>query len=68
VFSNTPISPRPIWRRTKLWGWVDDPIIRKLFEQLGVNAVPLACDDAAVAADRADNACYGSPLSPLALQ
>jgi TRAP-type C4-dicarboxylate transport system substrate-binding protein len=69
VFSNTPIKSKADLATTKLWGWVDDPIIRKLFEQLGVNAVPLGVPDVLPSLQTGlINACYGSPLSTLALQ
>jgi TRAP-type C4-dicarboxylate transport system substrate-binding protein len=69
VFSNVQIKSKADLAQTKLWGWVDDPIIRKLFEQLGVNAVPLGVPDVLPSLQTGlINACYGSPLSTLALQ
>src|SRR5262249_37876524 len=53
----------------KLWAWVDDALVRELFHQLGVNGVPLGVPDVLPSLQTGlINACYGSPLSTLALQ
>jgi TRAP-type C4-dicarboxylate transport system substrate-binding protein len=69
VFSNIPIKGKSDLDQTKLWAWVDDPIIRMLFTQLGANGVPLGVPDVLPSLQTGlINACYGSPLSTLALQ
>jgi TRAP-type C4-dicarboxylate transport system substrate-binding protein len=69
IFSNTPIKSKADLAQTKLWAWVDDPIVRKLFEQLGANGVPLGVPDVLPSLQTGlINSCYGSPLSVLALQ
>jgi len=69
IFSNSPIKSKADLAQTKLWAWVDDPIVRKLFEQLGANGVPLGVPDVLPSLQTGlINACYGSPLSVLALQ
>jgi TRAP-type C4-dicarboxylate transport system substrate-binding protein len=69
VFSNIPIKGKADLAQTKLWAWVDDPIIRMLFQQLGANGVPLGVPDVLPSLQTGlINACYGSPLSTLALQ
>jgi len=69
IFSNTPIKSKADLAQTKLWAWVDDPLLRKLFEQLGVNGVPLGVPDVLPSLQTGlINACYGSPLAVLALQ
>jgi TRAP-type C4-dicarboxylate transport system substrate-binding protein len=69
VFSNIPIKSKADLSQTKLWAWVDDPIIRMLFQQLGANGVPLGVPDVLPSLQTGlINACYGSPLSTLALQ
>jgi TRAP-type C4-dicarboxylate transport system substrate-binding protein len=69
VFSNTPLRTRADLLQTKLWSWVDDPMARAVFQELGVSGVPLGVPDVMSALQTGlINACYGSPLSTLALQ
>jgi TRAP-type C4-dicarboxylate transport system substrate-binding protein len=69
IFSNVPLKSKDDLSKTKLWAWVDDPLVRKLFEQLGANGVPLGVPDVLPSLQTGlINACYGSPLSVLALQ
>lgn len=69
IFSNTPIKSKADLAQTKLWAWVDDPLVRMLFQQLGANGVPLGVPDVLPSLQTGlINACYGSPLSTLALQ
>ncbi|MGZ3429419.1 MAG: TRAP transporter substrate-binding protein, partial [Polyangia bacterium] len=69
IFSNTPIKSKADLAQLKLWAWVDDALVRELFHQLGVNGVPLGVPDVLPSLQTGlINACYGSPLSTLALQ
>jgi TRAP-type transport system periplasmic protein len=69
IFSNTPIKGKQDLAQLKLWAWVDDALVRELFHQLGVNGVPLGVPDVLPSLQTGlINACYGSPLSTLALQ
>jgi TRAP-type C4-dicarboxylate transport system substrate-binding protein len=69
IFSNTPIKSRADLSQLKLWAWVDDALVKELFHQLGVNGVPLGVPDVLPSLQTGlINACYGSPLSTLALQ
>src|SRR5690242_18770409 len=34
LFTNTPINSKADLMQTKIWAWVDDPIVRTLFQQL----------------------------------
>ena len=69
IFSNTPIKGKADLAQLKLWAWVDDALVRALFTQLGVNGVPLGVPDVLPSLQTGlINACYGSPLSTLALQ
>ena len=69
IFSNTPIRSKADLSQVKLWAWVDDALVRELFHQLGVNGVPLGVPDVLPSLQTGlINACYGSPLSTLALQ
>jgi TRAP-type transport system periplasmic protein len=69
IFSNIPIKSKADLGQTKMWAWVDDPIVRMLFQQLGTAGVPLGVPDVLPSLQTGlINACYGSPLSTLALQ
>ena len=69
IFSNTPIKGKADLAQLKLWAWVDDSLVKALFTQLGVNGVPLGVPDVLPSLQTGlINACYGSPLSTLALQ
>lgn len=69
VFSNIPLKSKADLVQTKMWAWVDDPIIKELFKQFGLAGVPLGVPDVLTSLQTGlINACYGSPLSTLALQ
>ena len=69
IFSNTPIKSKADLMQTKLWAWTDDPLVKTMFRQLGSNGVPLGVPDVLTSLQTGlINACYGSPLSMVALQ
>jgi TRAP-type C4-dicarboxylate transport system substrate-binding protein len=69
IYSNVPLKSKDDLQKTKVWAWVDDPLVRKLFEQLGVNGVPLGVPDVLPSLQTGlINACYGPPLAVLAFQ
>jgi TRAP-type C4-dicarboxylate transport system substrate-binding protein len=69
IFSNVIIKGKADLAQTKMWAWVDDALVRELFHQLGISGVPLGVPDVLPSLQTGlINACYGSPLSTLALQ
>jgi TRAP-type C4-dicarboxylate transport system substrate-binding protein len=69
IFSNTPIRSKADLAHLKLWGWVDDSVLRVLFDDLGVHPVALGMTDVMPCLQNGlVNAVYGSPLSTLAQQ
>jgi TRAP-type C4-dicarboxylate transport system substrate-binding protein len=56
-------------RKVKMWAWSSDPVAKELFNQLGLQAVPLGVPDllGALKTGRVDG-CYGPPLAAVALQ
>jgi TRAP-type C4-dicarboxylate transport system substrate-binding protein len=69
IFTNVAVRSKADILQTKLWAWVDDPVVRTLFQELGLNGVPLGVPDVLPSLQTGMiNACYGSPLSVLALQ
>lgn len=68
-FSNIPVQSIDDVKRTRMWIWVDDPVSRAFFTQLGASGVPLSVPDVLPSLQTGlVDACYGSPLSTLALQ
>jgi TRAP-type transport system periplasmic protein len=56
-------------RKTKVWLWTDDQLVRAMFKKLNVSGVPLGVPDVLPALQSGRiNACYGSPLAAVALQ
>lgn len=56
-------------RKTKVWMWTDDQVVRAMFKKLNVSGVPLGVPDVLPALQSGRiNACYGSPLAAVALQ
>lgn len=69
LFSNIPVDSVDSLSKMKIWAWTDDPMVRKLFEKVKLNAVPLGVPDVLPALQTGTiDACYGSTLSTLALQ
>src|SRR5579884_4217014 len=69
IYSNIPIKSRDDIGKTKMWAWTDDPLVRALFKNLGVRGVPLGMPDVLTSLQTGViDACYGSPLSMVALQ
>lgn len=69
LFTNIEIKSMDDLPKMKMWQWTDDPIIRTYFPELGINGVNLGVPDVLPSLQTGlIDACYGSPLSTLALQ
>lgn len=69
LFSSVAIGSRADLSRMKVWAWVDDPVVRAVFAELGLPGVPLSLPDVLPSLEKGlINGCYGSPLSVLALR
>jgi TRAP-type C4-dicarboxylate transport system substrate-binding protein len=69
IYSNIDIQSKADLGKTKMWAWTDDPIVRELFKNLGINGVPLGVPDVLPSLQTGlIDACYGSPLAAVALQ
>jgi TRAP-type C4-dicarboxylate transport system substrate-binding protein len=69
MFTNVPIRTREDLGKVKIWVWVDDPLVRSMFKRLGMQGVSLGVPDVLPALQTGlIDACYGSPLSTVALQ
>ena len=69
LFTNVPVDSEDALSKMKIWAWTDDPMVKKLFAQVKLTAVPLGVPDVLPALQTGTiDACYGSTLSTLALQ
>jgi len=69
IFSKTPFRSSADMARAKIWTWQGDPLPQAIFQAYGIVPVPLPLPDVlpSLQAGRID-ACYGTPLTVLALQ
>ncbi|MSP59129.1 MAG: hypothetical protein EXR72_02110 [Myxococcales bacterium] len=69
LFTNIPVKSKEDLLKTKIWAWTDDPIVKGLFGLIGLKGVPLGVPDVLPSLQTGlIDACYGSPLSTMALQ
>jgi TRAP-type transport system periplasmic protein len=69
VYANLDIQSKDDLKKTKMWAWTDDPIVKAFFKRLGVNGVPLGVPDVLPSLQTGlIDGCYGSPLAAVALQ
>ncbi len=69
IYANIDLQSKADLGKTKMWAWTDDPIVRELFKNLGINGVPLGVPDVLPSLQTGlIDACYGSPLAAVALQ
>jgi TRAP-type C4-dicarboxylate transport system substrate-binding protein len=69
IYSNSEVKSLADLGKVKMWLWAEDKIGRALFKKLNVNGVPMGVPDVMTALNTGRiDACYGSPLSTVALQ
>jgi TRAP-type C4-dicarboxylate transport system substrate-binding protein len=69
LYSNVPLKDKADLQKVKMWVWNDDPLLAKLFQRLGMNAVALGVTDVLPSLSTGViNGCNGSPLAAVALQ
>jgi TRAP-type C4-dicarboxylate transport system substrate-binding protein len=69
LLSNVPLREKADLQKMKMWVWSDDPLSARLYQRLGINAVPLGVPDVLPGLQTGlINACGGSPLAAVALQ
>jgi TRAP-type C4-dicarboxylate transport system substrate-binding protein len=69
LYSNTPLREKADLQKVKMWVWNDDPLLARLFQKLGMNAVALGVTDVLTSLQTGViNGCNGSPLAAVALQ
>src|SRR5262249_40790227 len=69
IFSQHPIRTSADMARSKIWIWEGDPLPQAIFKAYGIVPVPLALPNVLPALQSGlIDACYGTPLTVLALQ
>jgi TRAP-type C4-dicarboxylate transport system substrate-binding protein len=69
LYSNIPLKDKADLQKVKMWVWNDDPLLAKLFQRMGMNAVALGVTDVLPSLQTGViNGCNGSPLAAVALQ
>jgi TRAP-type C4-dicarboxylate transport system substrate-binding protein len=69
VFSKAPLRTKEDMARAKIWTWQGDPLPLALFKAYGIAPIPLALPNVLPSLQSGlIDACYGTPLSVLALQ
>ena len=69
IFSKKPIASRVDLKKQKMWAWVGDPLVAKMYETFQITPVPLALPDVLPSLQtNLVEAVYGPPLAALAAQ
>jgi TRAP-type C4-dicarboxylate transport system substrate-binding protein len=69
VFSKEPIRTKADMARSKIWTWQGDPLPQAIFKAYGIVPVPLSLPNVLPSLQSGlIDACYGPPLTILALQ
>ncbi|MBL7684761.1 MAG: TRAP transporter substrate-binding protein DctP [Deltaproteobacteria bacterium] len=69
IFSNKPIKSKADMAGTKWWAWEGDPMVKVMYENLGIVPTPLALPDVLTSLQtNLIDAVYGPPLGVIALQ
>jgi TRAP-type C4-dicarboxylate transport system substrate-binding protein len=69
IFSKNPIKTKEDLRKSKIWGWVDDPIATALCKEGGITSIPLSVSEVLPSLHTGIvNAAPSTPLACVALQ
>jgi TRAP-type C4-dicarboxylate transport system substrate-binding protein len=69
IFSKDPIRTKADMTRSKIWSWQGDPLPQAIFKAYGIVPVPLSLPNVLPSLQSGlIDACYGTPLTTLALQ
>jgi TRAP-type C4-dicarboxylate transport system substrate-binding protein len=69
LFSKEPIRTKTDMARSKIWSWQGDPLPQAIFQAYGIAPVPLSLPNVLPSLQSGlIDACYGTPLTILALQ
>ncbi|HKY62056.1 MAG TPA: TRAP transporter substrate-binding protein DctP [bacterium] len=69
IFSNKPIANKDDMKGVKMWAWEGDPLVKAMYESLGIVPIPLALPDVLTSLQtNLIDGVYGPPLGIIALQ
>lgn len=69
IFSNKPIANKEDMKGVKMWAWEGDPLVKAMYETLGIVPIPLALPDVLTSLQtKLIDGVYGPPLGVIALQ
>jgi len=69
IFSNKPIANKNDMKGVKMWAWEGDPLVKTMYETLGIVPIPLALPDVLTSLQtNLIDGVYGPPLGVIALQ
>ncbi|HKX11841.1 MAG TPA: TRAP transporter substrate-binding protein DctP [bacterium] len=69
IFSNKAIANKEDMKGVKMWAWEGDPLVKAMYESLGIVPIPLALPDVLTSLQtNLIDGVYGPPLGIIALQ
>lgn len=69
IFSNKAIANKEDMKGVKMWAWEGDPLVKAMYETLGIVPIPLALPDVLTSLQtNLIDGVYGPPLGVIALQ
>lgn len=69
IFSNKAIAKKEDMQGVKMWAWEGDPLVKAMYEGLGIVPIPLALPDVLTSLQtNLIDGVYGPPLAIIALQ
>ncbi|MGH7831163.1 MAG: TRAP transporter substrate-binding protein DctP [Candidatus Binatia bacterium] len=69
IFSNKPIAKKADMQGVKMWAWEGDPLVKTMYDTLGIVPIPLALPDVLTSLQtNLIDGVYGPPLGIIALQ
>ncbi len=69
IFSNKPIANTNDMKGVKMWAWEGDPLVKTMYETLGIVPIPLSLPDVLTSLQtNLIDGVYGPPIGVIALQ
>ncbi len=69
IYSNKPIKNKADMNGVKMWAWEGDPLVKAMYESMGITPIPLALPDVLTSLQtNLIDGVYGPPLGIIALQ
>lgn len=69
IYSNKPIKNKKDMEGVKMWAWEGDPLVKAMYESLGITPIPLSLPDVLTSLQtKLIDGVYGPPIGIIALQ